>query len=123
MGLGREVAEEFGVVERGDDRDQRADPGQRAVVAAAAAAQAVPGVVHGQRGGQHHVGAGDRVGSAGFFLWFLQAARAGELVESVGQPFEYQSFPQMTHSMHGADPALFARTVTQWASALPAEAG
>jgi pimeloyl-ACP methyl ester carboxylesterase len=53
----------------------------------------------------------------------LQAARARELVESAGQPFEYQSFPQMTHSMHGADPALFARTVTQWASALPAEAG
>ncbi len=53
----------------------------------------------------------------------LQAARARELVESAGQPFEYQSFPQMPHSMHGADPALFARTVTQWASALPAEAG
>jgi hypothetical protein len=53
----------------------------------------------------------------------LQAARVRELVEGAGQPFEYQSFPQMTHSMHGADPALFARTVTQWASALPAEAG
>ena len=53
----------------------------------------------------------------------LQAARARELVESAGQPFEYQSFPRMPHSMHGADPALFARTVTQWASALPAEAG
>ncbi len=52
----------------------------------------------------------------------LQAARARELVEGAGQPFEYQSFPQMPHSMHGAVPALFARTVTQWASALPAEA-
>lgn len=29
-------------------------------------------------------------------------------------------FPEMPHSMHGADPALFARTVTEWASALPA---
>jgi pimeloyl-ACP methyl ester carboxylesterase len=52
----------------------------------------------------------------------LQAARARELVEGAGQPFEYQSFPQMPHAMHSADPALFARTVTRWASALPAEA-
>src|SRR5580700_5678130 len=49
MGFGWEVGEEFGVVEERDDRDQRADPGQRAIVAAAAAAQSVPGVVHGQR--------------------------------------------------------------------------
>ena len=38
----------------------------------------------------------------------------------VGQAFGYLSFPEMPHSMHGADPALFARTVTAWASALPA---
>ncbi|HEY2287280.1 MAG TPA: alpha/beta hydrolase [Streptosporangiaceae bacterium] len=50
----------------------------------------------------------------------LQAARARELVEGAGQRFDYQSFPEMPHSMHGADPALFARTVTEWASALPA---
>jgi pimeloyl-ACP methyl ester carboxylesterase len=50
----------------------------------------------------------------------LQAARARELVEGAGQPFGYLSFPEMPHSMHGADPALFARTVTEWASALPA---
>jgi pimeloyl-ACP methyl ester carboxylesterase len=48
-----------------------------------------------------------------------QAARARELVEGAGQPFGYLSFPEMPHSMHGADPALFARTVTEWASALP----
>ena len=53
----------------------------------------------------------------------LQAARARELVEGAGQAFEYQSFPRMPHSMHGADPALFARTVTQWASTLPADGG
>jgi hypothetical protein len=53
----------------------------------------------------------------------LQAGRARELVEGAGQSFEYQSFPQMPHSMHGADPALFARTVTQWASALVAAEG
>ena len=49
----------------------------------------------------------------------LQAARARELVEGAGQPFEYQSFPEMPHSMHGTDPALFARTVTEWAARLP----
>jgi pimeloyl-ACP methyl ester carboxylesterase len=49
----------------------------------------------------------------------LQAARARELVEGAGQSFEYRSFPEMPHSMHGADPALFARTVTEWAAALP----
>jgi hypothetical protein len=49
----------------------------------------------------------------------LQAARARELVEGAGQSFDYLSFPEMPHSMHGADPALFARTVTEWASALP----
>jgi pimeloyl-ACP methyl ester carboxylesterase len=50
----------------------------------------------------------------------LQAVRARELVEGAGQPFGYLSFPEMPHSMHGADPALYARTVTEWASALPA---
>jgi len=29
------------------------------------------------------------------------------------------SFPEMPHSMHGADPGLYARTVVDWASALP----
>ena len=53
----------------------------------------------------------------------LQAVRARELVEGAGQPFEYLSFPEMPHSMHGADPALFARTVTEWASALPDQEG
>jgi pimeloyl-ACP methyl ester carboxylesterase len=50
----------------------------------------------------------------------LQAARAKALVEAAGQPFEYRSFPEMPHSMHGADPELYARTVIEWAAALPA---
>jgi pimeloyl-ACP methyl ester carboxylesterase len=50
----------------------------------------------------------------------LQAARARELVEGAGQPLRYVSFPEMPHSMHGADPALFARTVAEWAAGLPA---
>jgi hypothetical protein len=50
----------------------------------------------------------------------LQAARARELVEAAGQPFEYRSFPAMPHSMHGTDADLFARTVTEWAATLPA---
>jgi pimeloyl-ACP methyl ester carboxylesterase len=45
----------------------------------------------------------------------IQAQRARELVEAAGQPFDYQSFPAMDHSMHGQDPALFAKTLTEWA--------
>jgi pimeloyl-ACP methyl ester carboxylesterase len=48
-----------------------------------------------------------------------QADRARQLVEAAGQPFTYRSFPEMPHSMHGSDPELYARTVTDWASALP----
>jgi hypothetical protein len=46
--------------------------------------------------------------------------RARALVEAAGQPFEYRSFPEMPHSMHDADPELYARTVIEWATALPA---
>ena len=48
-----------------------------------------------------------------------QADRVRQLVEGAGQPFTYRSFPEMPHSMHGADPGLYARTVVDWASALP----
>ena len=48
-----------------------------------------------------------------------QAARVVELVTSTGQPLSYQSFPQMGHSMHGQDPALFAQVLTDWAGTLP----
>jgi pimeloyl-ACP methyl ester carboxylesterase len=45
----------------------------------------------------------------------MQAARVKELVTDAGQRFEYKSFPQMGHSMHGQDPALFAATLIEWA--------
>jgi pimeloyl-ACP methyl ester carboxylesterase len=48
----------------------------------------------------------------------VQAAKVRELVEAAGQPFDYRSFPQMGHSMHGQDPDLFARTVGEWAAGL-----
>ena len=48
----------------------------------------------------------------------LQASRARFLVESAGQPFEYRSFPEMGHSMHGQDPQLYVKTLTDWAQAL-----
>ena len=40
------------------------------------------------------------------------------LIESTGNPFTYRSFPSMPHSMHGADPATFARTVGEWIETL-----
>jgi len=48
----------------------------------------------------------------------LQAGKVRELVENAGQPFDYRSFPQMGHSMHGQDPQLFADTLGGWAAAL-----
>jgi pimeloyl-ACP methyl ester carboxylesterase len=46
----------------------------------------------------------------------IQVALVKELVERAGQEFEYQSFPKMPHSMHGANPELFAKTVHEWAA-------
>ncbi|HEX5144700.1 MAG TPA: alpha/beta hydrolase [Mycobacterium sp.] len=48
----------------------------------------------------------------------LQAKRVVELVESTGQPVTYQSHPTMGHSMHGQDPELFSRTLTEWFTTL-----
>jgi pimeloyl-ACP methyl ester carboxylesterase len=50
----------------------------------------------------------------------VQAQRARQLVEAAGRPFTYRSFPDMPHSMHGADPEQYARTVVEWATALSA---
>lgn len=44
----------------------------------------------------------------------VQVQRARTLIESAGQPFTYRSFPDMPHSMHGTDPELYSRTVTDW---------
>jgi pimeloyl-ACP methyl ester carboxylesterase len=48
----------------------------------------------------------------------LQVERTRELVTAAGQPFKYLSFPQMAHSMHEQDPALFANTLAEWSLAL-----
>lgn len=50
-----------------------------------------------------------------------QVARVRELITSAGQPFVYKSFPEMGHPMHIIDPALFARTLAEWAATLPSE--
>ncbi|TMR93948.1 alpha/beta fold hydrolase [Nonomuraea basaltis] len=50
----------------------------------------------------------------------LQAARVQELVTATGNRIDYLSFPQMGHSMHGQDPQLFTKTLTEWAATLPA---
>lgn len=50
----------------------------------------------------------------------LQANHACELIRAAGQTVEYRSFPGMGHSMHGRDPELFARTLTEWATSLAA---
>jgi len=49
----------------------------------------------------------------------LQAGRVRALIEEAGQPFDYRSFPQMGHSMHGQDPQLFADTLSGWAAEIP----
>lgn len=44
-----------------------------------------------------------------------QVQRARDLVQAAGQPFTYHSFPEMPHSMHGADPEQYVATVLEWA--------
>jgi len=48
----------------------------------------------------------------------LQADRVRQLVPDGGNAFEYKSFPQMGHSMHGQDPQLYADTLFAWAGDL-----
>jgi pimeloyl-ACP methyl ester carboxylesterase len=50
----------------------------------------------------------------------LQAARIRQLVTAAGQPFEYVSFPEMPHSLHGHDPKLYVETLVAWAQTLAA---
>jgi hypothetical protein len=49
----------------------------------------------------------------------LQVDRVRQLVTEAGNAFEYHSFPQMGHSMHGQDPPLYVDTLTAWARNLP----
>jgi pimeloyl-ACP methyl ester carboxylesterase len=48
----------------------------------------------------------------------VQLARVRTLVGGAGQQFTYVSFPEMPHSMHGADPELYAKTVRDWVRTL-----
>jgi pimeloyl-ACP methyl ester carboxylesterase len=48
----------------------------------------------------------------------LQAGQVRAIIEEAGQPFDYRSFPQMGHAMHGLDPQLFANTLSEWAGAI-----
>jgi pimeloyl-ACP methyl ester carboxylesterase len=50
-----------------------------------------------------------------------QARYVQELVTAAGQPFTYRTFPTMPHSMHRADPALYAQVLLEWANGLPSE--
>ena len=99
------------VVEQRDQRDQRADPGQRAVVAAAAAAEPVPGPVDGQRGHQHHVGPGHRVDAARRLARLQQPARPGDqrVRALIGRPVQVAVRPQQRQQRRRC-PASTART-------------
>lgn len=48
----------------------------------------------------------------------VQVAHVKKLIEGAGQPFTYLSFPEMPHSMHGANPELYAKTVREWVAGL-----
>jgi pimeloyl-ACP methyl ester carboxylesterase len=49
----------------------------------------------------------------------VQVQQARAIIEAAGQPFTYRSFPDMPHSMHGADPKQYTDTVVDWAAGLP----
>ena len=49
----------------------------------------------------------------------LQVARVRELVTEAGNAFEYLSFPEMGHSMHGQDPQRYVDTLSEWVRGLP----
>ena len=48
----------------------------------------------------------------------VQVACARKLIEAAGRRFDYRSFPQMGHSLHGQDPTLYADTLREWALGL-----
>jgi len=60
-------------------------------------------------------------GASGMLLGAMsdtQVAAVGELISTAGNDFRLVSFPEMAHSMHGQDPALYATTLTSWATDL-----
>ncbi|HEY2048869.1 MAG TPA: alpha/beta hydrolase [Caulobacteraceae bacterium] len=68
----------------------------------------------------HHFRMIDEAGLLRGAISDLQAGRVRELVEGAGRKFDYRSFPQMGHSMHGQDPKLFADTLSEWVRGLAA---
>ena len=48
----------------------------------------------------------------------VQATVVRKLVEGAGNSCEYVSLPQMGHSLHGQDPALFTETLVTWVASL-----
>ncbi|BBX62458.1 alpha/beta hydrolase [Mycobacterium saskatchewanense] len=47
-----------------------------------------------------------------------QVAHVRKLIESTGNTFTLRAFPEMPHSMHGADPQTYVATVTDWLAGL-----
>ena len=47
-----------------------------------------------------------------------QVEHVRRLVESTGNSFTLRSFPEMPHSMHGADPPTYVATITEWLAQL-----
>src|SRR5215469_216350 len=75
--VGRDLVQQLAVVDERDRGDSVRDPGQGAVVAAAAAAEPDAAAVDGQGRHQHQVGPGYRVHAAGRLGGLGQAARPG----------------------------------------------
>ena len=48
----------------------------------------------------------------------VQVTEARRLIEAAGQSFEYHSFPDKGHSLHGEDPTLYTATLRTWAKRL-----
>jgi pimeloyl-ACP methyl ester carboxylesterase len=64
----------------------------------------------------HHFRAVDAQGYLLGAIADVQAEYARSLIEEAGSPVTYLSFPRIGHSMHGQDPALFTKTLVDWAS-------
>ncbi len=66
----------------------------------------------------HHFRVVDESGALIGAISDVQAARVQALVTAAGQPFDYRSFPEIGHSMHGQDPQLFTDTLVDWIATL-----
>jgi pimeloyl-ACP methyl ester carboxylesterase len=50
----------------------------------------------------------------------LQVRHMRELITGAGQRFDYRTFPDVGHVMHGSDPQLYSRTLREWIATLAA---